>query len=66
MQGICRLEIPRQITVRNVLLFISGPVEYVIAATKVINGHNWLESIMDNPVPSIPEIDNSSSASRLR
>ncbi|XP_072028942.1 vacuolar protein sorting-associated protein 33A-like [Amphiura filiformis] len=43
-----------------------GPVEYVIAATKVINGHNWLQSIMDNPVPDIPDIDASASASRIR
>lgn len=32
-----------------------GPTEYIIATTKLINGSNWIESLMENPVPGEEE-----------
>ncbi|XP_038056680.1 vacuolar protein sorting-associated protein 33A-like [Patiria miniata] len=45
-----------------------GPMEYLIATTQVINGHNWLRSIMEDlVVPTFSEKEfGSTTGSRLR
>jgi len=37
-----------------VCCILSGPTEYVIAATKLINGATWLQSLMTELTPKPP------------